>query len=981
VTAPANANWPFVCEAVSFPSGPNTVGYPDYWMLTTGRTEGTWTGSRGRQYELDKVLTAQWHGTWQNTDGAFDPSNTSSIYYPQVVPYRAYRRRAQYPITNNKLNAAQATAGLQPNDDGSTVTGIPSNVYSGSGITVVTGGGNYTITVPNGQATSTALLDFRAWSVAPGSSHSAQALLSKTGAALTVQAAIQWVTATGASISTSTGSAVVLSGSGQVVSVSATAPSNAAGARFYIQNTTSPSGSSTVITLNSPQVEYAASPSAYAQPGTWYPFLTGYVLSWPQEWADAGTYGTSNATGIDAFGWLSQRKILSPAYMDILAAGPSYLYCLDEPSGSTLLYDATGVNQPIQPNIPTNSTGFSYTVGATLSVDPAGNTSPPRGIGGPVLQLASTGLGALGGPAKLPMTSAPGLTPPAGSAWTRIVAVNIGLNARTRYQGIWDMYAGGQDLNSDFSLNTDGTNGRLTLFVENSAGTILIAGVDVGPRIDDGGWHIIGVSLTADGKTVTVYVDGVQTYTNTVASTLLGFPVNTDVYYGPTGSGTSPSMQYACVAQFSYVLSAAQQAYIGSSFVYGGQGFGAMTSASRWGDVCRWGQWLGPQYADNYSTGETVNYGPATDLLATFAGANNGTDVATALNNITQTENGNGFMSAYGVATLLSRRRRYNIGTPTLVFGENEGAGEIPYTLTAFGYDPSRVGNDGQVTQQLTNNVARAYNASSASAQAYGDIPITRTSNTLFTYELYDYANYLVGKYQFPQQRLMKITISPASYTLNGTPNITAWTACLGLELGDVVRVNRRPPNAPEVTLIGFVEKISWSMDDATNATCELEVSAYSNQQFWQLGANSLTLQNAVTAVGATACVVNPMSDSATNPIQANVSSSGYAYEWIIAPGTASEELVTVTAPTPGTTSYTSATLNIGTCLRTDTGATGTGFRFTHAANTPMYDIGGFNSEITAGNTGATYVALRAYLASSSLNTYDVLGSTTICGF
>jgi hypothetical protein len=246
--------------------------------------------------------------------------------------------------------------------------------------------------------------------------------------------------------------------------------------------------------------------------------------------------------------------------------------------------------------------------------------------------------------------------------------------------------------------------------------------------------------------------------------------------------------------------------------------------------------------------------------------------------------------------------------------------------------------------------------------------------NTLSPYEVIDAAHYLVNRNQAPIQRVETINVPVSSFTNPGV-STSAWAACLPLEIGSRVRVNRRPPGASVITFDGFIESISWLIDDAGNASVDLEMSPAAGLAFWQLGSTALTVKNTITA-NATTCVINPMSDSATNAIQSNISAAGNTYEWIIDQGLSTAELITVTSPVAGSAGYASATLNIGTCQRLDTGATGTGFRFGHAIGAAINDIGGYAAE-----TQYTYAGLQAILNASTLNSFDVLDSTAIVGY
>lgn len=58
---------------------------------------------RGRNYELDKTEAGTATVTLRNFDGRFDPTNTSSPYYPYVLPYRPLRVTATYSGTTYNL--------------------------------------------------------------------------------------------------------------------------------------------------------------------------------------------------------------------------------------------------------------------------------------------------------------------------------------------------------------------------------------------------------------------------------------------------------------------------------------------------------------------------------------------------------------------------------------------------------------------------------------------------------------------------------------------------------------------------------------------------------------------------------------------------------------------------------------------------------------------------------------------------------------
>ena len=93
-----NPNWPALAGEFNPTGNPNYgTGNVNGFVDLTKRLVGQWGTSRGRQFELDTVQPGTWLGVWDNRDGQLDPSNASSSFAPNLLPYRPWRIRAQYP--------------------------------------------------------------------------------------------------------------------------------------------------------------------------------------------------------------------------------------------------------------------------------------------------------------------------------------------------------------------------------------------------------------------------------------------------------------------------------------------------------------------------------------------------------------------------------------------------------------------------------------------------------------------------------------------------------------------------------------------------------------------------------------------------------------------------------------------------------------------------------------------------------------------
>lgn len=834
-----NLNWPYMDVAVSFSSGTASGMPAPYWCSVKGRTLGQIATNRGRQYELDQVQTGTWTGSLENTDAALDPANTSSPFYPNVLPYRMFRHRAQYPATINMLTADQATALYA--SQGSSPSGLPAWVTTSGGAESLscayssTIGTNYYNVGINASAQFQGVL-FSGFSITPGATYTAQCQANSANG-VTAGIYLDWRDCQGNHISYSSGAITALAAppARTQLTVTGTAPANAAGAMILVQNTTVIATATTMALWNI-QVEQNSSASAWVQPGTWYSVFTGYVERWPQSWNANGQFGLSNLTVVDAFGYLSQTKLLSCAYMEMLAAGPDFLFPLDEPSGNSLFYDLTAKLAPAGILVSQGGSAAQVAPGDSLKTNLG---LLPQGIGGPAVLFSNQSSSYAGYASVALPTSPPELT---SSGWTRTFAFRC---TSTAWPG-----AGAEvtlwDIRDDYgnSVRFDGVqSGPLSVLVSQNATSTYSSGTGL-TSICDSNWHQVILTCSSDGKTFSFYFDGTLINQQTLASD--GRPsfagqvwdqVGADVY-NYQGASNGYSGDIALVAQYPFPLTASQVSQIYSAFRYGGSGWGVASSTTRYQDILRWGKWQGLQYEDNYPSGECVAYGPATELAATAA--DTGTDVVTALQTVVDTDAGTHYVAADGTVTFRARRARYNQNTPVVIFGEHSG--EVPYTTVQTGYDPTRLANDISIIQTQTNQTQRVTNL--ASAQNFGDIQLQRNVNTLNPYEQNDAAQYLALRNSTPVQRVEGISVNVGA-------NPAVWAAMLGLELGSRVRMMRRPPlGAATIQVDGFVEQINWSFDDKGNAGVTLQVSVNNQQQYWQLDSSTYSVLDSTTIVG-----------------------------------------------------------------------------------------------------------------------------------
>jgi hypothetical protein len=174
---------------------------------------------------------------------------------------------------------------------------------------------------------------------------------------------------------------------------------------------------------------------------------------------------------------------------------------------------------------------------------------------------------------------------------------------------------------------------------------------------------------------------------------------------------------------------------------------------------------------------------------------------------------------------------RYNTLTPALTFGD--GAGELPFEDLQLDFDSTHLANEVEVTQQSTGQIFPAKD--SASIASYYTRTMTRTLNTTSALECQDASHYFVSRYKGPLTRVQSIKLHPSA-------NTALWPVLLGLELGTRVRINRRPPGAPLVSVDCFVEQIQWDMDSNNEAWVTLQCSPVDPRVYGEFGALFSTL-------------------------------------------------------------------------------------------------------------------------------------------
>ena len=974
-----NPNWPVMDYAVCWTAGPSVNPLAQsMWSSVAARTEGTNKITRGKTYELDQVQPGECEFTLRNDDGRFDPANTASPYSGYLVPYRLYRDRAQWPPTVNLLTADQANPGNVTLAPG-VLPPFVSNFSHPYPVTVTGTQPNqvYSNTIPNGATSGSDLVSITGWSVDDSLTYAGQCQAQIVGASSTqVVVHFLWFMPNG-TFFVAVGPTITLTSSMQTITVAGQPHAGAVGAAINLVLANSPTTGGT-LTSTKFQVEIAAAPSAWVQPGTWYSRFTGYVERWPQSWTSGGNYGTVDLTAVDAFDYLANQDMQAAVLAEILVDTPDWFYPLNDPAGTPAFYDLTGQKQPMKPVSYGGAPPGQLVAGTTIT----DASVAPLGLPGPAVTFTNHGA-AGGGCMVLDIATAVGnVGPPnGGNGWTRIFAFRMpaGTSITTQHT-LWMACDNGAG--NYIVLQVD-TSGNVVASIR-KAGTVFGPVTAYAGPVNTGSWILVALSMSADGKTLTAWGNNPlspNTLTNATDMRPAFGPGSVDVigaaiepnHAGPVTQGLTADV--ALAAQLPYDIGTADVISglsFGFQYLYNAfhGAFRVVESADqRYADILTWARYPG---TSAISVGHTTSYGPATDLP--------GIKTLQALQNVVDTEAGQHFIRGDGTLVFASRADRYN-KTPTLTFGEQTGSGELPYLAAIIDYDPTRVANDVQVTEQVNNQLFRRVdgppnpaNNPPKSQDQYGAITLQRTVNSTDPQECDAAAQYFLYQYKQPQQRLEALPVDVAA-------NPSAWPLLLALELGTCVQVNRRPSNAPQISIPGFVEQIVWELGDDLTAKWTGQVSNSALHQFWIVGETRMTL-NASVLANATSATVNALADAATNPIAANISAVDPSFgnpEWLIDAGTAVAEFVTITAVPVTTLGYSTAVLTIGLCYDAVTGHANTGFNHAHGANAILQDVGGIWTNI--GGSIPSLAALPQIQPANQYDADDIVGSTTIVGY
>jgi hypothetical protein len=647
------------------------------------------------------------------------------------------------------------------------------------------------------------------------------------------------------------------------------------------------------------QLEQAGAASTWADPGAPCYLFTGLVERFPRTWDQlSATYGTSKLECVDITAAISQLPLLAPFVQEVLALGPTFLYQLNDPAGSTSCIDTTGkrVAAPVE-NSP-------YGVGSLVFGNSITSTNPTLGFIGTSGPIATFSNAAPEPPYQNPATfvsihkttTTPG--PPTNAPWTRIIHVR----APT-------LPASSTDLTVWLASPSLPTSAFAIWFTSSGSVQLIVADANNHSQVYtspgslvDSNWHQFVITQDTSFN-VTMYVDGAQV--TPTGSTLTGpvGPCVTDVLgvYNIGGQARYSDGfvgDMACAMEFPFVVTAAQVSNLYNSWRTASSG---ESTGARYARILSWIGYPGPT---SIATGSTSSMGPATDTT--------GQTPLDALNGVATTENGESYVDAAGRPTFLARSALYGVRTPVAVFGEGlpvGNAGEWPCEIGAVDFDPAHLANVTQITQYSPSRVLIGKDA--VSQQRYYGRGFQRTVNTTSSSEAQDAANYLLSQMKDPHQRADAIRMHPAAI-------VGLFPVVARIDKAARVRYIKRPIGVPSTTLDGFIQRIVWTWAaDVNDSTVEYQISPADLTNYWRVGALHTTL-SAQAASGQNQATINALPDASRNLLAQSMPQSQVLW---FEPGTSRFEAVTVQTIPSTSLNYTTATLTMAA-----------NFAFTHPA-------------------------------------------------
>lgn len=525
--------------------------------------------------------------------------------------------------------------------------------------------------------------------------------------------------------------------------------------------------------------------------GDLYPQFDGYLDGLPLDYPGEGL-ALAELRATDGFKPLARTDLPESAYIaEVSGDGPTRWYRLDEPDSTTTVFDAgTGKADGTLIGAPTfGAAGIVSRDPGTAMATTGTDTGPVQGFKVDTILFGPAISGT--GPFSIEFVVSCGVQSGSGGASIYYQSQAAGAAA-----GLIDVRILG---------GSAGAPGVVTLW------TSLIPSVMVQStvRVDDGSPHHVVASREAGGA-LKIYVDGVDRTSTPASST---DNINGSAMY--VGSalglilGLTGTLQHVAVYSSSALSTTRIAAHAGAvSTPWNDDSPGER--AERILDLIGWPD----------------NLRDLDDGASTLQSATLGTTALEHLQKVAESEFGEFFISADGVATLRARGNRINRAA-LAAFGDADS--EIAYRTIRFDdsdeliRNPVTISRSEGVAQTVVDeaNVARYYpNSYSLDGLYHDDDLLSRHA-----------AEFYVSEFKDPKRRVTGLTFGPA----RDDRRFDLYPLLLEIGLGQFYDVTFRPPNADTFTQTVVIEGVRHSWTPEAGHSCQLDTSPAFTGTFLEL--------------------------------------------------------------------------------------------------------------------------------------------------
>lgn len=559
------------------------------------------------------------------------------------------------------------------------------------------------------------------------------------------------------------------------------------------------------IDLNTPWRYDLWWPAPGGGPPRWWPVASGWLGDLKQLW-QTNYWGVVPAVGMDALTTLTAAD-LSRLRGEILRRNPKYFWSLGAPAGSPSAPDESGNGGPPLVQVTSKygaGSGRADFGASTQNVDPTGTGTPLASIAG------DTGSGwQVSGLLRADMNANKGFALRATGLDTDISQGVTILGVALLVDPTDEVINSNDDPTVFIIRDTDpaagiGRGAQIRLQVSHAPATFARGIITVWdkdthaatstslgtPQIVGAAWNLWAVTFNRTSWSAYSSVGGILATGAcdlTAIFDLLDIGGEADAFF----NGNSWPGIHTDIAIFPRRLSEGELDAIYNALNDGEYSLGGNDPATNSQKVTTKLNTAGWKGARDISP---------SDVLFSVEGPPSGTVANTAAALAAQ-DDGLWFLDAAGQAQWRGHVTGY-YQSVRATLGERSDLGEIPYTFSGqplLGFDATYLYNDIQAANQairsgsaITSEKLVAADAASQGKRGQRTYPLATKLEQ--PEDVYGLAWTLLARYKDPALRAAMVDIDPAS-------NPAAWAFCLGVEVGDLVNVLRRPMNAPAITV------------------------------------------------------------------------------------------------------------------------------------------------------------------------------------